>query len=133
MCVESRRLLSIALICSLLQASEVFAAESSPLAQPDPVSATCLGCHDGKNAVQAGYCVMVEGGSGSGGHVIGNNYAQAAKLNPGLNPPRNLPAAIVLFEGQVTCATCHGNEPHNGVPLAIDNTGSALCRACHLK
>ena len=127
--------LSFVLTYALLQAATVLAAESSAVAppQPDPVSAKCLGCHDGTNAIQAGYCLMVKGGSGAGGHPISGNYDQAAKLNPGLNPPRNLPAAIALFEGQITCATCHGSEPHNGSPLAIDNTGSALCRACHLK
>jgi hypothetical protein len=90
----------------------------------EQLSSECLSCHediDGPN-----------GSSHSGSHVVGIIYADNAARNEMLRPVFDLPAGLVLFEGVVTCATCHGSDPHDGQNLVINNRGSALCSACHL-
>jgi len=68
-------------------------------------------------------------------HPISFNYSAAATdvNETGLEPaPTN--AALRLFNGNMECSTCH--EVHdNAIPpfLAMDNTGSAMCLACHIK
>ena len=99
----------------------------------DPVSAACIACHDGSSAMSVNYCmVWQKDKTGCGGHVISADYVALAAKDKGLRSLTSLPAELVLYEGKITCVTCHGDDPHN-VPFAIDNFGSALCRACHLK
>ena len=96
----------------------------------DPVSAGCLACHENAGGSHAGFCLLAE----CGGHIVSVSYADLAARNKGLLPMSSLPSELVLYEGEiVTCATCHGFEPHSGMALAMDNRGSFLCRSCHRK
>ena len=88
------------------------------------ISDECLSCHED--------LASPNGGSHSGSHVIGLVYADHAARNEKLRPVFELPAELVLIEGVVTCASCHGTDPHDKQSLVINNRGSALCRACHL-
>jgi hypothetical protein len=99
----------------------------------DPVSAACIACHDGTSAMSVNYCMVWQKDKpGCGGHIISADYVALAAKDKGLRSLPNLPAELVLYEGKITCVTCHGDDPHN-VPFAIDSFGGALCRACHLK
>jgi predicted CXXCH cytochrome family protein len=98
----------------------------------DPVSAGCISCHDGSEGLNVRYCLISQKNKGCGGHIVSADYAALAAKDKNLRPPGSLSAELTLYEGKITCVTCHGDDPHN-VPLAIDNTGSALCRVCHLK
>jgi predicted CXXCH cytochrome family protein len=40
---------------------------------------------------------------------------------------------LVIYSGQVECATCHDPHSGNATFLRIPNTGSAVCLACHIK
>lgn len=91
----------------------------------DQISSRCLSCHENINNPNSS--------SHSGSHVIGIDYADYVAGNERLRPVIDLPAGMVLFEGVITCASCHGANPHDGQSLVITNRGSALCSACHLK
>ena len=93
---------------------------------PDPVSAECLACHDEMTPPE-------DGTQATQHHSVGINYSAQQGQSPTLRPTVDLPAELILTEGKMTCATCHGLEPHDGEPLVIDNRGSALCSACHRK
>lgn len=91
----------------------------------DQISSECLSCHEdieGQN-----------GGFHSGSHAIGMAYAVHAERDEALRPLLDLPSGLILFEGVVTCATCHGSDPHDGQVLVINNRESDLCKACHLR
>ena len=92
--------------------------------ETDQISAKCLSCHENNN--------ISNSSSHSGSHVIGINYADSAARNEMLRPVFDLPAGLVLFEGMITCASCHGVNPHDEQNLVVTNRGSALCSACHL-
>ena len=129
------RLVVLLLSVAAIAAAAVPAAASS-LDLPselDPISAGCLSCHDGTGAIHARFCLLSQQGKGCGGHIISASYAELALRSKNLLPESSLPPQLALYEGKITCATCHGSDPHNGEPLALDNHNSTLCRACHLK
>jgi len=111
------------------------AAASLPgeFSEMDPISSECMVCHDGSVGIPVRYCLPSEKGTGCGGHVISADYALLAARDKGLNPASTLPPEMALFDGVLTCVTCHGDDPHLGKALALDNFGSALCRSCHKK
>jgi hypothetical protein len=117
------------LTCALLitvattNKSVCIAGAASPGAEQ--VSSECLSCHEDIEGQ--------DGSSHSGSHAVGVVYADHAARDESLRPLLALPSELLLFEGVVTCATCHGSDPHDGQVLAISNRESALCQACHLK
>mgnify|MGYP000291772529 CR=1 FL=1 len=123
---------SLLLIAATISTAETRVAPSlkgAPV-KLDPVSADCLACHENANGSHGSFCLLAE----CGGHIVSVSYADLAARNKGLLPVSSLPPELVLHEGKIiTCATCHGFEPHNGMALAMDNRGSFLCRSCHRK
>jgi predicted CXXCH cytochrome family protein len=119
--------------------------------QPDGSSRLCLSCHDGTVALgmvssrtnliamKNGVMTMPAspnnlGTDLSGDHPISFKYdANLTKLDSQLQDPATLTSKVKLdHNGEVQCASCH--DPHNdqfGNFLVVDNTGSALCLACH--
>lgn len=135
--------------------------------QPSGASKLCLSCHDGTVAIDSfggatGTNLM--GGSAAVGrgpadltddHPISITYNTAlATADGGLYDPATRTitigsgtqtrtgtlSAIMLYSGQVQCASCH--DVHNtftvggtnGDPLLrVSKAGSALCLACHNK
>jgi hypothetical protein len=117
-------LLTCALLVTVATTNKTVCIAEATSLGVEQLSSECLSCHediDGPN-----------GSSHSGSHVVGIIYADNAARNEMLRPEFDLPAGLVLFEGVVTCTTCHGSDPHNGQSLVINNRGSALCSACHL-
>ena len=90
----------------------------------DQISSKCLSCHENDD--------ISNSSSHSGSHVIGIDYADSAARNEMLRPVFDLPAGLVLFKGVITCASCHGANPHAEQSLVVSNRGSVLCGACHL-
>ena len=100
-------------------------AETSPISlELDPHSAECLSCHEDINEPKNRY---------HGGHITGIPYENYAEGEQKFRMESTLPLEMVLLEGKITCATCHGLDPHDGQILVIDNSGSALCNSCHNK
>lgn len=83
-------------------------------------SSDCSECHDELFVADSGH------------HPVDIFYDT---FNPMLRPKSEIPAELVLTGGYVTCTTCHSPEykvyEHVGGQLVIDNSGSALCSACH--
>lgn len=123
-------LLAIAVIYSAKSSAASFPIDRSKL---DPVSSGCIDCHDGSDGMLARFCLLGQMSRDCGGHLISVVYDDLATRKSNLNPSSSLPPELALFNGMLTCVTCHGDNPHLGFPLAMDNTGSALCRACHRK
>ncbi len=115
------------------------------------VSNQCLSCHDG--TVAPGQTtpygkINMQGGMNSS-DVFGTDLSSVHPFNFELpldpNTPNVLQSVISgtgtgnpkvpLINGNVQCTSCH--EPHNqyidssNMFLVVDNTGSALCLACH--
>ncbi len=108
-------------------------------------SKACLSCHDG--SIAADSYAGVAGDQAitgaalldtdlSNDHPIGFTYDTdlvTADGGEGLNDPGAL-TNVVLFSGQVQCATCHNvHDPQYGNFLRASNTSSALCLECHIK
>ena len=131
------------------------------VAQPGGVSKLCLSCHDGTVAIdafdgKAGTQLMddINPGKNLGtnladDHPISFTYDTALATADGeLFDPASTTLtlggsgetgtidALLLFGGQVECASCH--DVHNkdtvdGDFLRISRTGSAICLTCHDK
>lgn len=137
---------------------------SATIGQPGGVSILCLSCHDGTVAIDSfGDTTGSNYMSGdnttgpnltadlSNDHPISFTYDTALSvLDPGLFDPSTKQVTIgegdkvktesidvvMLFDGQVQCASCH--DVHNGFTqdqplLRVTKAGSALCLVCHDK
>ncbi|MFU8818805.1 MAG: hypothetical protein ACNA74_03670 [Desulfurivibrio sp.] len=108
-----------------------------PSSELDPISADCVTCHDGTESPHISFCLLSAKGKGCGGHIISASYAALAAKNKGLRPESDIRPELVLYEGLITCATCHGTchreDPHATGIHVIDNFNSALCRSCHIR
>ncbi len=109
----------------------------------DQESRECVSCHEEEVAVRE---FRICHGNVCD-HPIGLDYAAATIKNPGLVKLSSINPAILLPGGRITCASCHsryvkgeheeaaalrdGSQPDP--MLSMDNTGSALCGACHNK
>ncbi|MBF0126233.1 MAG: cytochrome c3 family protein [Magnetococcales bacterium] len=120
---------------SMVASGHLDAGGARPVVDLDPYSLQCMGCHDDKagdapmRVNLAGGGVMRHMGS-SLSHPIGREYAKAISFG-GYRPLAALPAKVALPDGRVGCVSCHEgySQKHGG--LTVDNTGSALCLACH--
>ncbi|GFE59863.1 cytochrome c3 family protein [Geobacter sp. AOG2] len=120
--------------------------------QPSGSARLCLSCHDGTIALGAFYgsseSIPMAGGITSmptgnptnlktdlrDDHPISFAFTNELALQNGqLNPPGSLPHAVRLEEGgMLQCTACH--NPHSdtyGKFLVMNNSDSALCKACH--
>lgn len=114
--------------------------------QPTGSSKFCLSCHDGTIAIGLVHNkareIRITGAMPADGmlsndlsddHPISFVFDSAlAAANGQLHNPSTLTGAVALENGLIQCSTCH--DPHDnqfGDFLTMDNTASALCRACH--
>jgi len=98
-------------------------AEAGPAAlELDQLSSECLSCHEDIDEPKKRF---------HGGHITGRPYEDDIEAGQKFRRVSFLPPELVLVEGKITCATCHGLDPHDGQILVIDNRGSALCNSCH--
>lgn len=98
----------------------------------EPAAADCIACHEDSASAHTRSCLRAQMG-GAGQNIERPTYAGLAALNRELRPVDDLPAEMVFADGRLTCLTCHGTDPHDGPITVIQNSESALCRACHLK
>lgn len=108
----------------------------------DELSLRCLSCHD---AVFATDTEVEKRETAEGfyhnendiglSHPIGVSYAEAKRKYRGAYRDMDkLPPQIRFFNGMVGCGTCHNpyaQDKH--AQLVLNNYGSRLCLACHMK
>ncbi len=91
----------------------------------------CIACHDGLVASEAHFCT-VECGFGSS-HSISKVYPPRFKEDSYAPVESLRENGIRLFNGKVSCASCHDLKNPTKDHLIMDNGGSALCFSCHRK
>lgn len=127
---KSSSLLALLLIVSPAFSSRILAAGL------DAGSAECVSCHQDSITVNEPLQVCHQGDCD---HPVGVGYTSFSSRNRGLTPPEALDPAIKLIDGKMGCLTCHipyvaaDHENTSNSMLSVDNTGSALCVACHRK
>jgi len=118
-------------------------ASYSPQAQGgarlDEMSIKCLSCHDaivGSSAMVENQDIFRSRHSNITGltHPVGVSYAEAKRKYRGAyRDMASLPPQIKFFGGMVGCGTCHSPYSGTHAQLVMDNYGSNLCLACHVK
>jgi predicted CXXCH cytochrome family protein len=102
----------------------------------DPLSASCIACHDGAAAssVEVETRRFYSEHSSGGSHPIGIDYGKQGRppRGRGLAPASRLDRRIKLFGGRVGCGTCHDFYSATAGRLVMSNDGSRLCRECHI-
>jgi len=105
----------------------------------DELSIKCMSCHDaalGGETTVANVDIFRSTHSNTTGltHPIGVSYAEARRRYHGAyRPLRELPPQIKLYGGRVGCGTCHSPYAGGHAKLVMNNYGSNLCLACHVK
>ncbi|MFO0829394.1 MAG: cytochrome c3 family protein [Phycisphaerales bacterium] len=107
----------------------------------DPESQSCMSCHDGVNASDAGaHSVRGMGSRGLpgelGDHPIGVVFgAPALRGQPEIRlvSPARLDRRIRLFDRAVGCGSCHNPYARSDALLVMSNHRSQLCLACHVE
>lgn len=101
----------------------------------DPISVSCISCHDGSIGKQVDY--IYRSGSGiwthnKGSHPVGSNYNECRMRRGNLRPKSKISKKIKFFNGKVGCCSCH--NPYSSKPgrLVMSNKGSRLCFQCHV-
>lgn len=100
----------------------------------DNYSVQCMGCHDDKANGQGPYAGVIDNGfirhTGGTNHPIGINYQQASRYG-GYRPIEQLPLAVILPDGLVSCVSCHTGYSSDHGKLAVTTSASSLCFQCH--
>ncbi len=103
----------------------------------DSESLSCMGCHDGSVARDAGTHASIAGRSTPAlEHPIGVPYRATARSRGEPDAVRLVAAAsldrrIRLFEGAVGCGSCHSIYANTESLLVKSNVRSGLCLSCH--
>jgi predicted CXXCH cytochrome family protein len=125
-------------------------------ASPQGVSLACLSCHDGTigldvvinrpnsdtTKVASGNTMPANGGQffANLGTDLRNDHPISITYDNVADPAFNAPSGgkvggvLPLYLGRVECGSCH--NPHNtSFPpfLRVSNSGSNLCKTCHIK
>lgn len=113
---------------------------TDPSVELDPLSASCIGCHDSgegePNSALLGAGIWDHGGGIGRSHPIGADYGDEAWNNDELVRLDDLDKRIMLFDGRIGCCTCHNMyQTGGGISLTIGTADNyqELCFACHIK
>lgn len=123
-------LLGVALCGPLAGVAAQQAGHYGAIIADDGNPVNCIICHDGQIASPAHFCTVECGFTAP--HSILKDY-----------PPRSLQDAyaplealkergIRLFNGKVSCVSCHDLNRDDTYHLIMDNSRSALCLTCHI-
>lgn len=115
------------------------AAESRGGTESETMSQSCLECHDGVSASDAGHEASAGRGGGfvgdrSRNHPVGVRYpANGTRgVEVPLRPASQLPRSIRLPNGKVSCISCHDVYGRGDHRLTVPIEGSRLCMTCHV-
>jgi predicted CXXCH cytochrome family protein len=99
----------------------------------DPFSVQCMGCHYDEGEAPSSNVSLYEGGvvkHESLNHPVGVSYAKAVSFG-GYRPLAELPEAISLPGGNVSCVSCHQGYSQEHGAMVIPMNESNLCFQCH--
>lgn len=100
------------------------------LAVQDDSRVDCLGCHDGSLGKAVEVCSVGCGFKTS--HTVLTEYPPRGRARDYAPVAALAAKGIRLVNGKITCISCHDlRKP--GKHLVMDNTGSRLCLACHVR
>ncbi|PKN43060.1 MAG: hypothetical protein CVU59_13510 [Deltaproteobacteria bacterium HGW-Deltaproteobacteria-17] len=102
---------------------------------PDAESASCLECHDGVTAPDAGHTTGADhrGRALADGHAVGFPYTGRTTDPEGgaLVQPSRIDTRIRFFDRSMGCGSCHSVYSREPNHLVMSNQGSRLCFGCH--
>lgn len=90
----------------------------------------CIVCHDGLIASEVHSCTVECGFGGS--HSISREYPPRSKESGYASVESLREKGIRLYNGKVSCASCHDLKKTTEYHLVMDNSGSDLCFSCHI-
>lgn len=132
-----RRLMSLCVVVCFLNASGSAVVHAEPVPHHGMAvevrgpSEECLGCHDGMIARNVHFCTV--NCSFKTSHSLFRKYPPSGKEDA-FRPATDLKAeGIELVDGMVSCISCHNLKNPERFHLVMDNSGSRLCFACHVK
>lgn len=103
----------------------------------DSESHTCISCHDGSAAMDAGGHTMMRMGFGSAvEHPIGVELVTRNAGTPSevrFVSPQSRDPRVRLYDGKVGCGSCHSVYSALEDHLVVENTQSRLCLSCHVE
>jgi len=105
----------------------------------DEMSIKCMSCHDailGSDTTVSNVDILRGEHSNTTGltHPVGVSYAEAKRKYKGAyRDIAKLPPQINFYGGRVGCGTCHSPYAAGHAELVMNNYGSNLCLACHIK
>ncbi len=143
--IAGKRVLAAAVIFAALTAGNAAAVSRDRVM--DKESEGCVSCHEG--TVSSHHKLSVCDAEDCD-HPIGGNYEDLSAGDNSLRPANALNPAFKLIDGRISCVTCHvpysNPEKHKALAdlrkrypiipdpmLVVDNRGSGLCLACHVK
>lgn len=108
-----------------------FDAHASTIADGESVS--CMGCHDGTSASDAGsHSVKRSQDDMLPDHPIGIPVRETGrKRDSDFRLNRNIDKRIRLYGGNLGCGSCHSIYSREPKELVMNNRGSKLCLGCH--
>ncbi len=91
----------------------------------------CIVCHDGTAASHTPFCTVKCNFKSP--HSVLKEYPPRGKEGE-YAPISSLPEkGIRLFDGKITCVSCHDLANPDKNHLVVSNKGSNLCFGCHIK
>ena len=94
-------------------------------------SSDCIVCHDGTVTSNAAFCTR--NCNHGTAHSVAKEYPPRGREDSYAPVDSLRQKGIRLNNGQTTCLSCHNLNNQAKYHLVIDNSGSALCFACHVK
>ena len=113
----------------------VFYGADGHIVEVPSITTYCLSCHDGAVALRRqgpsnqGRAERMQYNGMPGLHPVEVHYPTGDR---GFNATAELPSAMVMPGGFVTCVTCHRLDSENH-ELVVSNRRSELCLTCHRK
>lgn len=103
----------------------------------DAESRSCMGCHDGSTASDAGsHTIRSMSFEANADHPVGVKYKSRPAGDTDaiiLTPIASLDKRVRLFDERVGCNSCHNVFSREKKLLVMDNKASRLCLACHVE
>jgi len=93
-------------------------------------NSVCIVCHDGAVTSNAAFCLR--NCNHGTAHSVAKDYPPRGQEESYAPVEILWQKGIQLYNGKTTCLSCHNLNNQAKSHLVVDNSGSALCFACHV-